>query len=518
MARNRNKPSEPKRSAIGHARIMQGLPGLIRQRNQAILIDRWTTGTQQQIEDFNDDGVHQGMPYIPRKQEQYAKGESGGEEFLDTASKSAAPFGRLVVSSVAQTIFLEGAKIHGADKNMNAYNTLIRNNWLRQQQAHTRATVGHGLSFISVIPGKDPLSGKDLPRVRAHSAKRVAVFFEEEGNEWAEYAIKLGPGQVDEEGKAFRAIEYWDDSVVLQYTLHDIDINANRGTTVLFEEKDLRFDRQVMSHAIGVCPIVPYYNMVDLEGNPSGEIAPIIPLLRRLDQDTFDRLIVQRFGAWKIRYIAGMAKPENAAEERAQKLNLTAADLLVSSDPDTKFGAIDGTPINGYIEATDHDLRILAAVTQTPPHHLLGLSSNLQAEALAASEAGLQRKSLDFRMTNGGAHEQMLRLIALAQKDRAEATSDEIEITWRDTESRSLEQAARALATLATQLEIPAELLWDRVPGWTESDSERAKELIEDGLADQMIEAMAAMGAEPEAKPGAPDPTKGGGGGDNEPK
>lgn len=483
---------------VAEARIRQGMPGLLRQRRQAILVDRWTTGTQQLITDLDEYGSNQGRPFVPRNQAGVAaSGDQGAAEFEDTASKASAPFGKLVVSSLAQTIYLEGARIRGqsAEVQMDAFKVLRRNNWSRQGQAHTRATVAHGISFVCALPGKDPLTGKDFPRVRAYSAKRVAVYFDDETDEWGEYAIRLGPGLVDDEGNALRQVYYLDSECELQFTMHGFDINSGEDFP---EDVRLSFDGVTNEHDLGVCPMVPYYNLVDLEGNPTGEVTPIIPTLRRIDQDTFDRLVVQRFGAWKIRYIAGMAKPTTAAQERAQRLALTAADILIAEDKDTKFGTLDGTDTAGYIAATDHDLRVLAAVSQTPPHHLLGLSSNLQAEALAASEAGLQRKSLDYRLTNAGSHEKLLRLIARIRENEEEAHADEIEIVWRDDNTLVLEQTARALGTLADSLGIPTELLWHRIPNWTEADSERAKQLVEDERMNKMMEVLAAAAGKQE--------------------
>jgi hypothetical protein len=261
------------------------------------------------------------------------------------------------------------------------------------------------------------------------------------------------------------------------------------------------------THTAGVTPVVRYAKELDLDGRAIGAIEPVLPLLRRIDQGTFDRLIVQRFGAWKIRYVTGLAKPDTQDQEYAQALRLKMEDLLISTSKDTKFGTLDATDIEGFIKSGDADLRYLSAVSQIPPHHLLGLSSNLQAEALAAAEGGLQRQSADVRMSFGESHEQLFRLVAHIQGLDEEAKAFDMQVRWRDTESRSLAQAAAALGQLATQLHIPLEMLWERVPGWTDADSERAKKLVEDGGIDALILALTQeLGAETApAKPkGAP--------------
>jgi hypothetical protein len=74
----------------------------------------------------------------------------------------------------------------------------------------------------------------------------------------------------------------------------------------------------------------------------------------------------------------------------------------------------------------------------------------------------------------------------------------DLEVKWRDTESRSLVQTINALSLAATGLKIPVEMLWERVPGWTDQMTERAKELIESGDLIDMV--LAELQAEQNAE------------------
>jgi hypothetical protein len=226
------------------------------------------------------------------------------------------------------------------------------------------------------------------------------------------------------------------------------------------------------------------------------DIEALIPIAARIDQDTFDRLIVQRFGSWVVRTISGMEMPETNDEMHAAKLKLRVEDILVSESQDTKFGTLPGTPLDGYISARDSDIRDLAAVSQTPPHHLLGQMANLSAEALAAAEASLTRKVAERQHVFGEAHEQTLRLASELMGIPGDPSA---EVRWRDMESRSLAQAADALGKIAQMLNVPVQLLWEKIPGWTQEDVERAKSLYtESDAMSRLFDSLAQSATPPE--------------------
>lgn len=472
--RGKNLTSERAQGAI-KALCVQTKPFFDRQRAQILRVDAWTKGEQYDLTStvsFDSQQV-EGRPFMPRS------GRS--DEVGDLATRAPAPWGKLIVSSLAQTIYWESARVSGMaeDAEMDCWSVLQENNWGSKQIPHTRATIGHGISYVRALPAKSPLTGEKSANIKALSGLTTFCSYDESDDDWPAFAIEVEDVSfADVNDQEWTNIKFTDD-----VAMHSLKFK-NDGSDI----EDYVYNGVLIEHETGVCPYVRYANLMDLDGNAMGEISPIIPLLRRIDQDTFDRLVVQRFGAWKVRYIAGMAEPDTDEKRRAQAMVLRAQDILIASDPDTHFGTLDETPLDGFISATDADLRVLAAVTQTPPHHLLGLSSNLQAEALAAAEGGLQRKSTDYKIYSSSSNTQLLRLIAIIRGKYSEASARTIDIRYRDTESRSFVQAASALTTLATGLKIPVEMLWTRVPGWTDEDSSRAKKLIEQGTLDALFQ------------------------------
>jgi hypothetical protein len=76
-----------------------------------------------------------------------------------------------------------------------------------------------------------------------------------------------------------------------------------------------------------------------------------------------------------------------------------------------KLGEFEQTNLEGYIKSREASLRHAATLSQTPVHELIGELVNLSAEALAAAEAGKDRKVGERHTLLGESHEQTLWLV-----------------------------------------------------------------------------------------------------------
>ena len=430
-------------------------PSFLRQRAEAETWDKWHRGEQES------------SLYIPRGAE---------PEYKELASKSPNAWGGLLVTSVVQNAELTGMRMSGSEKNLKGWATWQRNGMDAKQPALYRGSCAHGLAFVWAERSTDRLTGEPMSKYHLASAMDMAAFYHPDEDEWPEIAILAAPAYSALGVQSGWTVRVFDDAKV--YFLSCDGDGWDLAAWHYLDDRD---------HGASVCPVVRYAPNMDIRGRANSDLMGMVPLLGRIDQDTFDRLIVQRFGAWKIRWIAGMVKPQGSEQAEVQKMRLRMESILIAEGKDTKFGTLDATDLAGFISARDSDLRDLSALSQTPPHHLLGLSSNLQAESLAAAESGLQRKSREHRLSWGESHEQLFRLDAHIRGDAVEARAYEMQAKWRDTESRSLEQAAMALGILATNLKVPVEMLWERIPGWTDSDVERAKNLVLNGSIDALL-------------------------------
>jgi hypothetical protein len=382
-------------------------------------------------------------------------------EHKELRDRALTPWLRFVVNSLTQILFVEGYRRSDQSENAAAWQAWQANGLDGRQVAIHRAAVAHALSYVTVLPGEP------FPVIRGVSARRMCAFYQDIANDdWPMYAIS-GSAIHGADGPAWRWKVYDDTSI---FTFDARDKNGDGLRYITLED-----------HNAGECPVVRYANMLDLDGRAEGEVEPYIDLAARIDQDTFDRLVVQRFGAWVIRYATGLAEPETDEEKRAAKLRLGVEDVLVTENSDAKFGTLDATPLDGYISAREADIRDLAAVSQTPPQDFLGQIVNISAEALAAAEAGRTRKADERKHTFGESHEQVMRMAAHLMGDETGAADYDAQVRWKDVESRSLAQVADAFGKMATQLGVPPEALWERIPGVTQQDVEEWKKLAAQG-------------------------------------
>lgn len=466
-------PALSREGAVGTAR--RYFPSFLAQRARCLELDRWT-GDGESLK-----------PFMPKQ---------ATDEFKQLGEVHQTPWLGLVVNSVSQVCCVEGHTVPGSGGNTSAWDRFWQTNSLdaRQMPVH-RGAVHYGLSYVRVLRGKQPLTDEETAIIRGVSPKECAVFYEPDSDEYGVHALEATLNRVrgdDGSEEVFWAVTLWDAEDEYHLTC---DFDGDKMTYV-----------ESRHHGTGVVPFVRFENLVDLEGDVMGEVEPFIPLAGRINQDTFDRLIVQRFGAWVIRYAAGLVKPETDQEARAAAIALRVTDMLVSESADTKFGSLPATDLGGFIAARDADIRDLAAVSQTPPHHLLGLSPNLSAEALAAAESALMRKVDERRRLFGERWEQVLRLACFVMGDAEGAKAFSAQVRWKDIESRSLAQVADALGKLATMLEVPVEMLWKRIPNWSEQDQEEALALREQRKRDEeLMNELLNVGQPDDPNPPAPD-------------
>ncbi len=367
----------------------------------------------------------------------------------------------LVVTVVAQALFVDGYRPAGSDKNTKAWETWQANRMDARQHGLHRAALKYGIAYNVVLPGKPG------PVIAPKSPRRMTAFYEDPvDDEWPEYALEETVRNTLT-GKV-KSIRLYDENSRYDLEAHERD----GGKLRLVKVED---------HGLGVCPVVRYLNGDDLDGDDCvrGEVEPLFEMQDQLNSTTFNLLMAQQYAAFRQRYVSGMVPVDEDGNPKAPFA--AAVDRLwVAEDADVRFGEFSQTDLSGYLQSAEATVRHIATVSQTPPHHLLGQMANLSAEALAAAESGLQRKIGERKSSFGESHEQTLRLAALADGDRKGWEDTSAQVVWRDTEARALASTVDALGKLTQMLQIPPQELWERIPGVTQTDVARWKKAAKD--------------------------------------
>lgn len=370
---------------------------------------------------------------------------------------SATPWLSLVVTSAAQCLGVDSLKSSrdvGRElqpQERGPWRTWVMNRFDQRQHAIYRAALTYGIAYNKIKPGQDQRTGEDMAVMRGVSPRRMLALYRDPAeDDWAEYSIEVGTKGSD----GLRLLEVMDDEATYRLSIDEA------GKVEFIDDS---------RHDVGVVPVVRYCNMLDLDGRSFGEVEPFIGVAARANKTLYDRLLVQHFSSWKIRTVAGMAKPDDDEEAARAKLQLRQDDLLVADDPDTKFGTLDETPLGGFLEAERQDRETLSAVSQTPSY-AFGPLINLSADAIAAAKAGQTQKVAERQKTFGSSHIQSARLAAAEEGDEETARDVHLRIGWQDLEIRSISQAVDALGKAAQMLQVPPQALWSRIPGVEKSD------------------------------------------------
>lgn len=448
-------------------RATQLLAVLDRDRDRLTRIDNYLHGRHDE-------------PYMPN---------NADAEYRLIAQRSVSNWTPLLVDTPAQAMYVDSFRrgtVHAGDATAEA-ETPEWMHWQRsgldaRQQAVYRGALGYGHSFTLTERTRKGVRTKGL------SPLRTAALFEDPANDDVPYVALTVTKEPQDNDKLDGEARMWDNT-------NEYKVNFKSYT----DDKSVRVSSP-KPHGASENPVTRFTAAVDLEGRTMGVVEPMIPLQNRINQTVFDLLVTQTYASFKVRWVTGMAPPMQMEPEYDDDGNLigqhpvldeygnpvpadinhNAKRFLFAEDKDTNFGTLDETPLNGFIESIDMSIRHLAAVSQTPPHHLLGQIANLSAEALTAAETALSRKVEEFRKSFGESWERVFRLAAELDGIVSSAEDFDGEVIWRDMESRSLAQSADALGKLADQLEIPKRGLWARIPGVTAGELATWEELRED--------------------------------------
>jgi hypothetical protein len=265
---------------------------------------------------------------------------------------------------------------------------------------------------------------------------------------------------------------------------------------------------------IGMIEIVPQPRTLS---SPRSELHSAVSIQDRIHTTIFNRLVATDYGAFRQIWATGIKIARQVIKDDdtatggtvtskvvAKPFDVGANRLLTNEAPDGKFGSFPESTLAGYLASVSQDIEQLAAITQTPPHYLLGKLVNLSADAIKAAETGLVAKCRRRSRHIGESYEEVMRC-AFTLTGQAAAADISAEVIWADMETRSEGQRVDALVKMAT-LGVPRDVLWQKwgatpqeIDQWNDMLAKSAAETVE-------VQPALPRGIKPAAPEGAPVP------------
>lgn len=407
------------------------------QRSELDLIDSWYRWDHEK-------------PKLPRR---------ASEEHKWLAELSRTPWLNIVVTTVAQALYANGYK---SPVDASPWDTWQANDFDHRQIAVHRAALAYGMAFVTITPGRDADGPRSVMR-GVSPRKMIAVYADAAEDDWPMFAARF-----EKASQSSYMVRLYDEEAAYFLSL---DASGDEPEFIEYRE-----------HGAGVCPVVRYTNMLDLDGRADGEVGPLIPLAKRIDKTDYDRLLAQHFNSWKVRVISGIDATQGpgapregedpaAAADRALT-RLQQNDIITLKDPQSRATTLAETSLDGFIKAKGSDIDSLAALAQVPVTALNGGVSNISAEALVELRAGLNQKVKERQKSFGKSHVQALRLAAHLEGNGRASVDYKAKLEWEDTRVRPWGQTVDALGKAAQMLGVPPQELWEELPWLDQSDLE----------------------------------------------
>ena len=400
----------------------------------------------------------------------YYDDESGIIALMDTEERrtfrallqeSRANLAELVVNAVAERLQVTGFRFGNEEDSSAAWAIWQANSMDADAEMLQTDALTQGSSFVLVQPDEASPVGVTIS---PESALQATVLYE--------------PGNRHRRRAGYKR---WTDEA---FSNRRTEVLITPDQIVTWEPSGDRTRPLVEPNPAGVVGMVELAPQPRTIGPPRSELLSVIPIQDRVHTTLFNRGVAVDFGAnrqvWAtgIKVAREVIKTEGGQEATkvSRPFQVGANRLLTNENPDGRFGSIAESNLQGYLDAVKQDVELLASITQTPAHYLLGTVANLSADALKAAEAGLVSKVRRRALHLGEDWEEVIRL-ALQFIGSPAAADVSAEVIWGDFETRTEGQLVDALVKMST-LGVPREVLWERW-GATQQEIERWHELNE---------------------------------------
>ncbi len=369
--------------------------------------------------------------------------DNADAEYKDLLRKSASPWLGFARDAIAQGCIVSGYT------NTDLWERVWRANGMDgRQEVSTRDAVGFGRGFVSVLPA----AGGDGVVMRPMGALDTYAVYEDPWDDYPQYVLHRRKPRRSRD-------TFWQGSWML---VDDTAIYRFTGTPAA------PVDLSVEVHDLGFTPVVGISNTLDPE--PRSSIGDKVPVYKRIVDATFTLQMLQRYGAFPQKWMAGGEVDENVRSSVDGLLHAGG-----EAGETARFGAFPAADLDKAVAAVDAHIKHFSAVVQVPPHYLLGAVVNMSAEGIAAAEAGYHRNLSARKKSIGEGYELAMRTAAamLGEDEAAASATDQVE--WENVSSWSPSQVSDFIQKLEMSTG-PLEELYRMIPGWTKADAATALE------------------------------------------
>jgi hypothetical protein len=392
--------------------------------------------------------------------------EKARREFKRLLAMSRANYMQLVVDAVVGRLQVVGIRMSSTadEPDERAWRIWQANRLDADSRLVFAESVKLGTSYMLVDPPRD---GDEVPTVTPEHPSQAIIEYE--------------PGSRRRKAAGLKCwLDDWTGNIMANLFLPD----RVYPFSAIYRQGQVTVDWQAGEHGpnpLGEVPLVEYANRPQMLEPGTSEIAGVTDVQDRINKTLADRLMSQEYGAFRQKWVTGLEIPVDENGAPTEPFKVAVDRLLVSEDPQTKFGDFNPTDIKPFLDAVRDDIKDIAAITSTPPHYLLGDLINLSAEALKAAEAGLISKVRDHMLYLGESVEDTVRLYMKAAGDKRPVDFS-CEVVWKNPEFRTEGELVSALVQMKT-LGVPDEALWERwgaspqeIARWKKIRDEREKE------------------------------------------
>lgn len=217
------------------------------------------------------------------------------------------------------------------------------------------------------------------------------------------------------------------------------------------------------------------------------EFEPHIDLLKRINHETLQRMVISAYQAFKQR--AAMNLPvvdEDGTEIDYSQILVSDPGAFWQLPADVEFWESQSIDLSPILNAVRSDVEQLASVTRTPLHYLSPAGVNQSAEGAALAREGLVFKTEDRMERCSATWSDVLSDAFLWMDDTQRANLDQLQIIWKPAERESLASRLDA-ATKATTAQVPWRTIMTDIIGFS---PQRVDQMQAERADDQILQAQ----------------------------